>query len=662
MSLGSLGKQVGAANRRYLIMQPKELEEQRSHCEVRNHDFRNAMDAKEQEASQMVQDLLEKSSTIKTIGRPYTEIKEFARNGKPKSPFKSLDTEIYLYRDIECTEKERIRAAQQNLKVHEKSTISSRARSRKALKKLEEAIERETKGEIEKEVPALNWALAFAKCCQSDKQSIADYISEQKELFLLEFAVKTKQLTMSNLEEMTAKEEKRAKIAETKLEEDTIAFEEFLKENDRSSVDALKMAAQEAKSKMEVTAEMKSAMNELFSLRSEIANTEDLLKLYFSYETFLLSVSPKEWQEQEMAKMKKLKKEKKGLSKSFISFPACDKSKLRSTSFILRHRINKWAHLKGQHPGKKMLPARSTSVVFAQSAERKSLRSQGSDYRFFKRPSRITLAKRLSMEGKRKSLVSCPSEKSISSEEDVSLNDINSDEEPEIYFKDPDELLQMYRHLEEQNLSLFQNIQDISGTLEDRRQREHIVVQQMEQRIKDLVNEKKALTAACIKEEQKSAELALKAKVFSLGEYNPVLTDKTLKTLNKKIAEVYRACCGTIEVSSMTSFQMLKAIEIRVSELCEMFETLPPEYLEVIEATEKLRAKERRQRVREDKLKELKRIQEERLKHALERAIAAPKKRVGRKLVYRSEPPEIKTGKENVVDLTTKSEDDYYFN
>ncbi|XP_025020151.1 coiled-coil domain-containing protein 38-like [Python bivittatus] len=134
-----------------------------------------------------------------------------------------------------------------------------------------------------------------------------------------------------------------------------------------------------------------------------------------------------------------------------------------------------------------------------------------------------------------------------------------------------------------------------------------------------------------------------------------------LDSLTKKVTEVYRVCCETDEVSSMTSFQMLKKIEMRVSELCEMLEILPKEYIEIIEVTEKLRAKERRQRVREDKLKELRRIQEERLKLALERAIAEPKKRMGRKLVYRSQPPKTKQEGEHITDATTKSEDDYYF-
>ncbi|KAF7248733.1 Coiled-coil domain-containing protein 38 [Varanus komodoensis] len=582
---------------------------------------------------------------------------EYNNDGKPRSPFRSMGNEIYLYRDIECTEKEKFRTSQQDLKVYEKSTISSRARSRKALRKLEEVIERDSRGEIEKEITDLNWALTFAKCCQSDKQSITDYISEQKELFLLEYAVKIKQCTMSKLEKMAAKEERRAKIAETKLEEDTVAFEEFLRENDRSSIDALRLATQEAKSKLEVADEVRLAMNEVFSLKSEIAYTEDLLRLYLSYEAFLLSISPKEWQEQQLAKKKNWKKERKrGQSKSFISISGHEKSKL-SASFLLQNTTG--THSKDQLHGKKT--GKSASVIFVDLEEKKrSPHSQG-DYRFFRKPSRQALSHRLSLEMKKKGSTSCERSLSLASEDEFSLEDIQSDEEPEIYFKDPEELLQMIHHLEEQNLSLFQNIQEISGTLEDRHQTENAICQQMEQKLKSLLDEERALAAACLREEGKSAEVALKAKVFSSGEYDPASTDKMLNSLNKKIGEVYKDCYGADEVSNMTSFYMLKRIEIRVSELCEMLEALPKEYLDTFETIEKLRAKERRKRVREDKLKELRRIQEVRLKHALERAIAAPKKREGRKLIYRSQPPEIRRREKNVIDLTTRSEDDYYF-
>nr|XP_060633275.1 coiled-coil domain-containing protein 38 [Anolis sagrei ordinatus] len=586
--------------------------------------------------------------------------------GKPRSPFRCADNEIYLYRNIECVEKEKFRQLQQDLKVFQKTTVASRARTLKSFKKLEQAIERESEDDIEEDSPAVSWALAFAKSCQSDTQSITDYINEQKELFLLEYAVKTKQRAISKMEEMAAMEERKAKNAETKLEDDTLAFEEFLKENDKSSVDALKMASQEAKAKNEVMTEVRLAMNEVFSLKSEITNAEDLLRLYLSYEAFLLSISPKEWQDQQMAKKKKKRDRKSLLSKSFMSVPSRDKTRLVSTSFLLHHRIHKWAHVRGQPqtkglpPGKKLAAGRSASLLVPREEEKKkNTQGTGGDYRFFRKSSR-SVSIRSSLGGK-SNQVSSERSGSLSSEDEFSLDDIPSDEEPEIYFKHPDELLQMFRHLEEQNLSLFQNIQEISGTLEDRQLNGQALQERMEERIKNLIDGKEALKVACTKEEAKTAQLALKIQLFSATDNNAASMDKLLNSLTKKVAEVYKICSGGDEVSSLSPFQMLKAIEIRVSELCEMFETLPKEYLEIVEANEKLRTKERRQRIREDKRKELKRIQDERLKHALERAIAAPKKRMGRKLVYRSEPPQTSQGKEKVEDLTTKSEDDYYF-
>ncbi|XP_060550600.1 coiled-coil domain-containing protein 38 isoform X2 [Pantherophis guttatus] len=590
---------------------------------------------------------------------PFVELDEEYRQ---KTPFERNNTEIYLYRDIECTEKEIIRKTKQTLKAYERSTISSRARCRKALRKLEEVTEQETTETMGKDLPALNWALAFAKCCQSDKQSIADYISEEKELFLLEYSVKVKQRTMAKLEKMAAKEERRARIAEIKLDDDTLAFEDFLRQNDRSSVEALKLATQEAKYKMEVTTELRIAMNELFSLKSEIANTEDLLKLYLSYEAFLFSISPKAWQEQQMAKRKKDRK--RSPSKSLISFPApADKTKLISASIVLQNKANKMALHKGPQPAKKMIVEKSVSVNLGKPEEKAQVSSNEGDYRFFRKSSQGALDAKF-IDDTYVSSESGLSENSfsLSSEDTFNLDDIqNCDKETEIYFKDTEELLQMFRYLEEQNLSLFQNIQDISGTLEESQQRKKIVKQHVEQKVKRLRDKKEALIAACLKEDGKSAELALKAKMFSSGEYNPASMNKILDALTKKVAEVYGVCCGTQEVSSMTSFQMLKKIEMRVSELCEMFEILPKEYLEIIEVTEKLRAKERRQRIREDKLKELRRIQEERLKLALERAVAEPKKRTGRKLVYRSQPPSTKYEAEQATDATTRSEDDYYF-
>ncbi|XP_077195217.1 coiled-coil domain-containing protein 38 isoform X3 [Paroedura picta] len=508
---------------------------------------------------------------------------------KPSSPFRHLDNEIYLYRDIECTEKEKVRSAQHSLKVYEKSTIASRARSRKAIRQLEHTFERETEI-IEKEIPGLNWALTFAKCCQSDKQSIVDYINEQKELFLLEYRVKVKQCTMTKLEKLAAREERRAKIAEIKLEEDTLAFEEFLRENDRSSVDALKIATQEAKSKLELTSEVNAAMNEVFSIKSDIVNTEEVLKQSLSYEAFLMSISPQEWQEKQLEKRGKKKPEKKKTSKAFICLPGQEKLGLKSQlNYGLCRKLSKGIVAPESPYGKNTLRRKSSLFsITGHDQKRKPSGSSVTDYRFFRSGSKVDMSRKPSILGRRRSIL-------------------------------------------------------------------------REQKIKCLMDEKDAVIAACIKEEDKSDELALKAKIFCAGQYNPETMDKILDTLNKKVAEVYKVCGEETEVSSLTTFQMLKVIEIRVSQLCEMLEAIPTEFLDVIEANEKLRLKERRQRLREEKLEELKKAQEKRVKLALKRAIAAPKKRMGRKLVYRSQPPETKYGKEQVVNDTTRTEDDYYF-
>jgi hypothetical protein len=70
---------------------------------------------------------------------------------------------------------------------------------------------------------------------------------------------------------------------------------------------------------------------------------------------------------------------------------------------------------------------------------------------------------------------------------------------------------------------------------------------------------------------------------------------------------------------------MLTAIENRLEQLFEVIELMPPEK---VEEAEKLKDKERRQRLREEKLEAQRLLQEERVQRALERAKAPVKKKV----------------------------------
>ena len=56
-----------------------------------------------------------------------------------------------------------------------------------------------------------------------------------------QYTLSTKRNTIQRFEKHTAMKERQLMKAEKKLEDDAIAFEEFLRENDQRSVDALKM-------------------------------------------------------------------------------------------------------------------------------------------------------------------------------------------------------------------------------------------------------------------------------------------------------------------------------------------------------------------------------------------------------------------------------------
>jgi len=67
--------------------------------------------------------------------------------------------------------------------------------------------------------------------------------------------------------------------------------------------------------------------------------------------------------------------------------------------------------------------------------------------------------------------------------------------------------------------------------------------------------------------------------------------------------------------------------------------------------------------MREEKLEEQRLHQEERLRKALERAQADPKKRTGRKLVYRSDPPVMKRKQKEKDEMKEREEEElqYFF-
>ena len=98
---------------------------------------------------------------------------------------------------------------------------------------------------------------------------------------------------MRRLEESAQAEEDKLLRAENTYEADTAKFDTFLKENDRSSVEAIKQAEVQTKIKLDKMGEIKKLQQEIAAAKSSISKQEDLLRELRFYREFVYSLTPK---------------------------------------------------------------------------------------------------------------------------------------------------------------------------------------------------------------------------------------------------------------------------------------------------------------------------------------------------------------------------------
>ncbi|XP_013381774.1 cilia- and flagella-associated protein 100 isoform X1 [Lingula anatina] len=551
-------------------------------------------------------------TSAKTVSSQHT----FATDDiAPKNPFTMpQDNDIFMLRDKERQRKKQERIKNRNKKVHEKTTYASRVNFRTAqmirpADSDEEKEEDSDKALAVKEDP--QFVLAVTKDRHVEKESLADYISKKREMFLVQYSLGVKRDEMRKLEEIAHAEERKLEMAEQYLEEDAAMFDEFLKENDKNSVDAIRAAEAETKAKIEKVQEIKRITAQMMGIRSEISKYEELLKEYQLYKGFLESLTPNVWLDErkkvqdERREQKKKEKEKNEQNRKLVSTPS------------------------------------------------ESSRGTGAKD-----------ARKLSKFGKTKELRRTPSQatqdsKSVAAATQAVEEEEETDEEPELYFSDSQQLLDIFAELEEQNLSLIQNSQETEEALEEMKQNIKSTKRKMEKETSVLKEQIDKLNTAIGKEETKAKDLEMKARMFNFGDFNQEDQERMLAELNQKVEHVYRACIGDNE-ANISTLQMLTNIENRLEELFEQIEMMPQDK---VEAAEKSKEKERRLKQREEKMEQQRLHQEERVRRALERAKAEPKKKLGRKLVERSEPPRLKKKEDDSALLASKEEEElaYFF-
>ncbi|XP_039187250.1 cilia- and flagella-associated protein 100 isoform X4 [Crotalus tigris] len=539
------------------------------------------------------------------------------------------------------------RERRKTLKVHEKmtcSTLQSAKQSgfKKAIEMEEEAEDKELAAEAERLKAlreSLSWKIAITKDQVVERETMHDYINQKRQMFLLQYAVTVKKDEIQKLENLAVEEEAKLEKAEEDLEKDAAMFDEFLKENDRNSVQALKIAEKETKAKLEKIIEIRELTAQMMNIQSEIARFEDTLQEYVVFKDFLYQLSPKEWREDhERRRMKEKANKDNSENKDEKSLSKDSGKDLQDFQDKSRRRKHSSFDVANIEPPSSRTPSqvlsRKESFKLSRVSSRQTLKSQ---------------------QNRKPSVQIAPSEEKFTPE----LSDEDDDEVPELDFTDPQQLLQLFTELEEQNLSLIQNSQETEETLDELR---HTLVNtrnKMDREIEQLKLLAVTLQANIVKEEETAADLELKARVFSFGEYKADVQDKMLVSLHRKVLEVYRRCIGENE-ANLGTLQMLTVIEHQLDDLLECLERVPPGK---IEQAEKAKEKERRMRMREEKIRQQRQLQEERLQRALARAQADVKKKTGRRLIFRSEPPAFKEKEDEDQGLIDKEKEEllYYF-
>eukprot|EP00063_Salmo_salar_P027842 XP_014002677.1 PREDICTED: coiled-coil domain-containing protein 37-like isoform X2 [Salmo salar] len=505
-----------------------------------------------------------------------------------RNPFKLPADNIFLLRNKENEQRKLERQRQQTLKVHEKSTYAGRIQAKQA--NLRQEL-RQGQNEVyptssSKAVSTLRDDPAWRKAAiqnSNDRENISEYITKKREMFLIEYSLAVKREVIHKLAEVATKEENRLQQAETFLDEDTAMFDEFLEENDKNSVEAIKIAEYETKAKLEKVAEIKRISGKMVAVKSDISKNEEILKEYTLYNSFLLKLSPTEWQERQQARRAMVDKIKAAIKEREAQLAETAKPGRRRESMA------------------RDLPP----VCDPRTPQRQS------------------------MMGTRESIK--PKEVRVPVDE----SKLPEYEEPELYFTDPQQLLDLLTDLEKQNLTLIQNSRETEETMEEFKHSMENTRNKMDQETEQLTQQIDIIAHAIQREKDMAAELELKSRLFYFGKYKTEDQDVMLEALGRKVAEVYRSYAGE-SGANLTTLQMLTNIEGLLGELLENVELVPKDRVLM---AKRAKEKARRLRLREENVRVQKMQQEERLRKALERAQADTKRPTGKKLMPRSLPP-----------------------
>jgi hypothetical protein len=438
---------------------------------------------------------------------------------------------------------------------------------------------------------------------------MTDFIEKKRQMFLVQMSLDTKRAEIRKLEEQAQQREEALKKSEEMLKEDESRFETFLKSNDQKAVEAIRKAEQETKMKQDKVQEIKKLNAQIASIKSEMAKYEESLEECQAYKKFLDDLTPPEYVREQLELHEREREEKRAARKADRRLARAAEDRAAEERLAADLEAMRVA-AKGRRPDPKAVQAREAEHAAAQAA----------------------LAR--AREG-----------------EDAADDAWDPDEgvpfEVPMYFTRPQQLLDIFAALEERNLFLIQNSQETEEQLEELKQKLEATKARMDEDTGQLAAQIAALQASIAAEEARAAALrqranparppagaAAAAAATAAAAAGAGDTEAQLAALGRRVAEVYDRLPFEPD-SSLSTLMMLTNMEARLEEYLAVVAGMPPEE---VERAEKDKERERRLRLRGEKLAAQRRLQEERIAKSIERSKAPVHRAAGRPVVFRAPP------------------------
>jgi DNA repair exonuclease SbcCD ATPase subunit len=145
---------------------------------------------------------------------------------------------------------------------------------------------------------------------------------------------------------------------------------------------------------------------------------------------------------------------------------------------------------------------------------------------------------------------------------EMDIDDISSEEDPEeMYFKEPNQLLNIFAEIEERNLFLIQNVQETEEALEELKQKMNETEEKMREKTEQLDKNIQSLNEKIKIEEDKAQHYAKRNSANTTAPQTALL-----EKLRNKVQEVYEKCTGAGGEQSRP-LDMLREIEAKLENL-----------------------------------------------------------------------------------------------